>query len=892
MDPKRRRRRVSYVIGQPDAEQSVLGGVNCVRTLSGDRESVATGGRDGVVRTWNIASGKPTVTNVFDGHLDWINDLACVPNSCLASCSSDSQIKIWSLPRSALVNTISPHSDYAKCLAFNPHIGLLFSGSLDGTLCGVDVQVASTKGNTAKGVFMFAELYKSVYSLATHSSLVAAGTTDDYISIVDWKSGRLAMKLLGHKNVVRHIAWAPHSDTMVVSCSSDATIRFWDLRMESCLFSINRIHRQNSILSMAFLQDAAAVPGFRHDGSLAIFSGARDGTVCLTLADRSISHSNSPLHSPNNHVNEGSTRSVATALVCAPRAAVTAMGLSCTSPPPAIDDQEDADVTLDRRPSSPTHRHHLWLASSSPVQPISVYSLDNVFSSDPIRGFFESSSSTPTAFTSSPQSISPSTRAADGALVLHHLAPSHVDRHAFSLSVGNTSLYAHPARQKQNAECTREEDEQQQTAAHVHSMGCAVASGCAVPSAPPVIKAKVLDNKRHCLALDSEGTLFLWDLTSCSLCEVWRNGELDKKAQELNERYPKVALSPWCTLDVTRGFLAVLLDHPSSLNSETTAWERDSASPLVSAEHRSLAPSGLSVVKAEKPSINIGESVLLGLFARLLDGLPHKILEDPGDISLDPHDRAQWFSEQLAHERNAGLPDNSLIRVRFKIPEDVAIAVWSRREGGPHPRQDPPGVGAQVVYAYEGEPYHPHSSCKVAETSEWFTVPNDLANQSNIRLQYNCRLPTWVCELIESRDLPANRSHNIFFMLESCDRELHELPAASRRLSGGPRVRIFKIAEEVTKGLKLKLPSLSSWEDSMGLPVSDTGSAKGSSSQRPGTPPRVEHVAPEQYIQLLAGDVKLDPLWSLGTVDRYYRHGKKELVIRYRIAAPHKSHAP
>eukprot|EP01064_Diplonema_japonicum_P024578 TRINITY_DN3518_c1_g1_i2.p1 TRINITY_DN3518_c1_g1~~TRINITY_DN3518_c1_g1_i2.p1 ORF type:complete len:408 (+),score=81.01 TRINITY_DN3518_c1_g1_i2:1250-2473(+) len=407
-------------------------------------------------------------------------------------------------------------------------------------------------------------------------------------------------------------------------------------------------------------------------------------------------------------------------------------------------------------------------------------------------------------------------------------------------------------------------------------MGCAlVGPDKECESEPPLVAAKVLGNKRHCLTRDAEGSVGLWDLVSGEMCEAMEgHDDLEKLAEEIEEKYIKTAVASWCYADVTTGMLTVHLDHPSAFLCESTLWERDLSNPFFIPPPKPLSHASLMQLKAERPPINYGESALLGLFKSLLKAHNHRFVEDCGKLPSDSMSRAAYLEREASHARNKGLPTTSLLRVMFSYQPSTLITVWSRREAPPKTpsKNEPPEVGCKVVYSHDGEPYHPHTRCQVSEVQQYFS------KGAEQKMMFSWRLPVWVAEMLESRELSlTTRSANIFFSLESVDKTgIADLPTGCRRLSGSPKLRMFKVAEEIVKILKLKLPSFAAWEAPCNTPTSP-GSGAGDAG---------ESVAPEEYIQLIANNTVVDPLWSLSTVDKYYRSKNKELVIYYERNRP------
>ena len=43
---------------------------------------------------WDQSAGRPSCAASYEGHIDWVNDIALV-NDLLVSCSSDRTVKVW-----------------------------------------------------------------------------------------------------------------------------------------------------------------------------------------------------------------------------------------------------------------------------------------------------------------------------------------------------------------------------------------------------------------------------------------------------------------------------------------------------------------------------------------------------------------------------------------------------------------------------------------------------------------------------------------------------------------------------------------------------------------------------------------------------------------------------
>jgi WD40 repeat protein len=56
---------------------------------------LASGGEDGIIRIWDLASG--TETDELHGHNNWVVGLCVLPSGRLASSSGDNTVRLWNL---------------------------------------------------------------------------------------------------------------------------------------------------------------------------------------------------------------------------------------------------------------------------------------------------------------------------------------------------------------------------------------------------------------------------------------------------------------------------------------------------------------------------------------------------------------------------------------------------------------------------------------------------------------------------------------------------------------------------------------------------------------------------------------------------------------------------
>ena len=143
---------------------------------SGDR--LASAGRDGIVRLWDIASGKDVAR--MEGHQGDVLAVAWSPDGTrLASSGHDGTVRLWDADREKETARLERHSGHVNAVAWHRG-GALASAGDDGT-----------------------------------------------VRLWDTTTGEEMACLKGHSGRITAVAWHP-KDTRLASAGDDGTIRLWD----------------------------------------------------------------------------------------------------------------------------------------------------------------------------------------------------------------------------------------------------------------------------------------------------------------------------------------------------------------------------------------------------------------------------------------------------------------------------------------------------------------------------------------------------------------------------------------------------------------------------------------------------------------------------------------
>ena len=106
--------------------------------FSPDGRTLASGGQDGLVKLWEVATGRELGT--LSGHKACVNCVAFSPDGqLLASVGCDKLLKLWDPATQALFGTLEGHSDEIHSLAFSPDGRRLATGDHVGVACIWDV---------------------------------------------------------------------------------------------------------------------------------------------------------------------------------------------------------------------------------------------------------------------------------------------------------------------------------------------------------------------------------------------------------------------------------------------------------------------------------------------------------------------------------------------------------------------------------------------------------------------------------------------------------------------------------------------------------------------------------------------------------------------------------
>ncbi|HUI06909.1 MAG TPA: protein kinase [Verrucomicrobiae bacterium] len=234
------------------------GGVKSVAS-SPDGKFALSGGGDGTVKLWEVASGRELRS--FAGHRGAVLGVVFSPDGKLALSGGDDTMKLWDVANGRKLQDFAGRQGDVRSVAFSPDGKFALSGGDDGTVKLWDVA-------SGRELRSFAGYQGSVLGVAfSPDGKFALSGSDDSIKLWEVDSGRKLQGFTVRQRDVRSVAFSPDGK-FVLSGGVDGMVTLWEVASGRELRRFTS--HQGSILSVAFSTDGKSA-----------LSGDGDGTVTL-----------------------------------------------------------------------------------------------------------------------------------------------------------------------------------------------------------------------------------------------------------------------------------------------------------------------------------------------------------------------------------------------------------------------------------------------------------------------------------------------------------------------------------------------------------------------------------------------------------------------------------
>lgn len=194
--------------------------------FSPDSRQIVSGGRDNVIRVWNVQG---TCVSELPGHEDWVSSICFFPTvgtSKILSGSWDGTAKIWDLESRTCLHTLSKqHTNYVSTVTVSPDGSLCATGGKDGLACLWDV-------NSGEPLFQInaeASINQIAFSPNRFWMCVA---TDKNVDVYDLQTKSKIVELVSEVSVkgpeCTCVAWSADGNTLYTGYT-DNMIRAWSV---------------------------------------------------------------------------------------------------------------------------------------------------------------------------------------------------------------------------------------------------------------------------------------------------------------------------------------------------------------------------------------------------------------------------------------------------------------------------------------------------------------------------------------------------------------------------------------------------------------------------------------------------------------------------------------
>jgi RNA polymerase sigma factor (sigma-70 family) len=250
---------------------------------SSDGKVLASGSKDGTVRLWEAATGKPLA--LLDTGEQTITSVAIAPDGkTLAAGSLDQTIWLWEVASGKVVHRLRGHDDGVWSVAFASDGQTLAStgGENDRTIRLWNV----TTGQEIRQLKGHLDLVYTV-AFSPDGKMLASGSKDRRVRLWHVAGGKEIRELDGHFGGAFSVAFSPDGKTLAAA-AGDQTLRLWDIAGGKQLWHQLVGKGWGPVWSVAFAPDGKTLATGGWDNSIRLWEPATGKEIRELKGHRSI----------------------------------------------------------------------------------------------------------------------------------------------------------------------------------------------------------------------------------------------------------------------------------------------------------------------------------------------------------------------------------------------------------------------------------------------------------------------------------------------------------------------------------------------------------------------------------------------------------------------------
>jgi Tol biopolymer transport system component len=236
---------------------------------SPDGRVLATGGSDGTINLWDVATGRRSRT--LSGHMGRVKGIAFSPDGrTLASGSWDKTVRLWDLATGRELRMFTGAEKLVNSVAFSPDGRTLASASWDGTVRLWDAR----SGRQKRQLGELSGLQVNVVAFSPDGRLLVSGSADGMARLWDVKTGRLRSTWKASPSGVENAVFSPDGRTLATARGTYMAVGLWDVRkgVEKLVLQ----GHQAEVSALAFSPDGRTVASGSGDKTIRLWD-ARSG---------------------------------------------------------------------------------------------------------------------------------------------------------------------------------------------------------------------------------------------------------------------------------------------------------------------------------------------------------------------------------------------------------------------------------------------------------------------------------------------------------------------------------------------------------------------------------------------------------------------------------------